>query len=140
MLSRFTRNCMVRPHRETGPLNLTTAADGKKAAYTYAMYLATLGVFFAVAVWMELKFHIHLYQTRKERILITLIFFAIGVAWDSISTINKTWIYPGNGLVGIWIGVLPLEEYLFSLVVPFWILTFYKVLEAKLAARASERT
>jgi len=103
------------------------------------MYLATLVVFFAVAIWLEIKFHIHLYKTRKERILITLIFFVIGVGWDSISTINKTWIYPGNGLVGIWIGVLPLEEYLFSLVVPFWILTFYKVLEAKFMAGDGER-
>ena len=103
------------------------------------MYLVTLGVFFALAVWLEIKYHVHLYGTRKERFLITLIFFVIGVAWDSISTIEKTWIYPGNGLVGIWIGVLPLEEYLFSLIVPFWILTVYKVLEAKLSARAAAR-
>ena len=103
------------------------------------MYLATLGVFFALAVWLEIRFHVHLYGTRKERILITSIFFVIGVAWDSISTIEKTWIYPGNGLVGIWIGVLPIEEYLFSLVVPFWILTVYRVLQAKLSARAAAR-
>jgi lycopene cyclase domain-containing protein len=103
------------------------------------MYLATLGAFFALAVWLEVEFHVHLYRTRKERILITLIFFVIGVAWDSISTIEKTWIYPGNGLIGIWIGVLPIEEYLFSLVVPFWILTVYRVLEAKLSATAARR-
>lgn len=103
------------------------------------MYLATLLVFFALAVWLELQFHVHLYKTRKERILITLIFFVIGVAWDSISTINKTWVYPGNGLIGIWIGVLPLEEYLFSLVVPFWILTVYRALEVKLSTRSAAR-
>jgi hypothetical protein len=39
--------------------------------------------------------------------------------------------FPGNGLVGIWIGVLLLEEYLFSLVVPFWILTVYKLIDPK---------
>ena len=54
------------------------------------MYLATLGVFFALAVWLEIRFHVHLYGTRKERILITSIFFVIGVGWDSISTIEKT--------------------------------------------------
>lgn len=95
------------------------------------MYLLALGAFFALAVWLEVKFRVHLYRTRKERILITLIFFAIGVAWDSISTLERTWIYPGNNLIGIWIGVLPLEEYLFSLVVPFWILTVYRVVEVK---------
>ena len=39
------------------------------------MYVATLGVFLAFAVWLEVKFRVHLYQTRRERILVTLIFF-----------------------------------------------------------------
>lgn len=103
------------------------------------MYLAILAAFFALAIWLELKFRIHLYRTRKERILITLIFFVIGVAWDSLSTMNQIWIYPGKGLVGIWIGVLPIEEYLFSLVVPFWILTVYRVVDAKLRASAARQ-
>lgn len=102
------------------------------------MYLAILVVFFGCAVWLEWQYNVHLYGTRKERILITLMFFVIGVASDSFSVIEKTWIFPGNGLVGIWIGVLPLEEYLFSLVVPFWILTPYKLLDAKLNIRAQE--
>lgn len=109
-----------------------------KTAYTYPMYLVTLLAFFVLAIWLELQFRVHLYQTRKERLLITLIFFVIGVAWDSISTILKIWIYPGNGLIGIWIGVLPLEEYLFSLIVPFWILTVYRVLEAKHKSAANQ--
>lgn len=96
------------------------------------MYLAILVALFGCALWLEWKYNIHLYGTRKERILITLIFFVIGVAWDSFSVMHKTWVFPGRGLVGIWIGVLPLEEYLFSLIVPFWILTVYKLLDAKL--------
>src|SRR5436305_14954467 len=98
------------------------------------MYLLTLGAFFVLAVWLEVKLRVHLYKTRKEQILTSLILFVVGVAWDSISTIEKIWVYPGNGLVGIWIGVLPIEEYLFSLVVPFWILTVYRVVESKLSA------
>jgi len=103
------------------------------------MYLATLVAFFVFAIWLEWKYRFHLYQTRKERILITLIFFVIGVAWDSFATIHKTWIYPGNGLVGVWIGVLPIEEYLFSLIVPFWILTVYRVLDKKLSTTGLRR-
>jgi lycopene cyclase domain-containing protein len=96
------------------------------------MYLATLVVLFASALFLEWKYNIHLYATRRERILLTLLFFVIGAAWDTVSVIERTWIFPGNGLVGIWIGVLPLEEYLFFLVVPFWILTIYKLLDARL--------
>ena len=74
---------------------------GSNTAYTYRMYLATLLGFFALALGLEVIFRVRLYPTRKERILITLIFFVIGVAWDSISTIQKIWVYPGNGLIGI---------------------------------------
>lgn len=103
------------------------------------MYLVMLLAFFAFAVWLEWKYRFTLYGTRKERLLITLIFFVIGVSWDSYATIHRTWIYPGNGLVGIWIGVLPLEEYLFSLIVPFWILTVYRVLDHKLSQASMRR-
>jgi lycopene cyclase domain-containing protein len=103
------------------------------------MYLVILVAFFASALWLEGKYHVHLYRTRTERILITLVFFVVGVIWDSWATIHQTWIYPGPGLVGIWIGVLPLEEYLFSLIVPFWILTVYTVLDQKLNIARSNR-
>lgn len=101
------------------------------------MYLATLLVFFLFAVWLEWKYRFHLYHTVRERILITFLFFVVGVTWDSVSTIEKTWVYTGKGLVGIWIGVLPLEEYLFSLVVPYWILTVYRLLNKKASIGSS---
>lgn len=103
------------------------------------MYLAILAVLFGSALLLEWRFNIHLYDTRRERILVTVLFFVIGVAWDTFSVIEKTWIFPGNGLVGIWIGVLPLEEYLFFLVVPYWILTVYKLIDAKLHIADGQR-
>lgn len=65
-------------------MDISNAEFPSKSAYTHAMYLATLGVFFALAVWLEVTFRVHLYRTRGERILITLIFFVVGVSWDSV--------------------------------------------------------
>jgi lycopene cyclase domain-containing protein len=59
-------------------------------------------------------------------------FFLIGVIWDSYAVYKGLWNFTGTGLIGIKIGLLPLEEYLFFLIVPFSILTAYKVLEKKI--------
>jgi len=99
------------------------------------MHIIILLLLLACAIILELAYRVHLYHTRRERIIITLIFFVVGVVWDALGTARGIWIFPGAGLMGIWIGVLPLEEYLFSLIVPFWILTVYRVLDSRLRVR-----
>ncbi|PIR44247.1 hypothetical protein COV23_00880 [Candidatus Wolfebacteria bacterium CG10_big_fil_rev_8_21_14_0_10_31_9] len=83
---------------------------------------------------LEYKFHIHLYQSRKERIIIPVIFFIIGTIWDTLAVYRGHWYFnfSNNGLLGIKIGLLPLEEYLFFLIVPYFILTFYKFLKKEI--------
>jgi lycopene cyclase domain-containing protein len=49
--------------------------------------------------------------------------------WDSVAIWRGHWVFPGPGLVGIKIGLMPLEEYLFALVIPYFILTTYSVLK-----------
>lgn len=91
-------------------------------------YLLILSLFLLAAVWMEWRFRVRLYESRKEAGIIVLVFFVIGVLWDTFAIWRGHWAFPGNGMVGIRIGLMPLEEYLFVLVVPYWIITLYRVL------------
>jgi lycopene cyclase domain-containing protein len=95
-------------------------------------YLVILLLLLASAIFIEWKYHIRLYHSRKERIIVTLIFFVIGVLWDHLAIWRGHWNFSGQKLLGITIGLMPLEEYLFILIIPFWILTVYKVLDKKL--------
>jgi lycopene cyclase domain-containing protein len=95
-------------------------------------YISILFVFLACAVFLDIYYKVHLYHSLRERIFITLLFFIIGVAWDSFAVYRHHWAFPGDGLTGIYFGNLPLEEYLFSLVVPFWVITIYKLLDRKI--------
>ncbi len=95
-------------------------------------YIFFLSIFFLSALFLEFRFRIHLYRSLKERLIVTFFFFVVGVAWDTYAVTSKHWIFPGDGLIGYHIGVLPLEEYLFILIVPFWILTAYKVWDKKI--------
>lgn len=59
-------------------------------------------------------------------------FFLIGVIWDTYAIYRNHWIFIDENLLGIKIGLMPLEEYLFILIVPFCILTYYKLLDRKI--------
>ena len=82
-----------------------------------------------ISIILSYKYRVRLYDSRKERILITLVFFVIGVLWDSFAIWRGHWSFGGSGLIGIKIGLMPLEEYLFMLIVPYFILTLYRVLK-----------
>lgn len=94
-------------------------------------YLNILLIFLLSAVFLEWKFRVRLYHSLKERIIIVMGFFVIFIAWDYLATFLGHWAFLGDGLLGIYIGILPIEEYLFVLIVPYWGITFYKVLEKK---------
>lgn len=95
-------------------------------------YLIILLLLLVSAIFIEYRYCIHLYESRKERMVTILVFFTIGVLWDHFAIFRGHWSFSGNGLVGIKIGLMPLEEYLFILIVPFWIITVYKVLIKKI--------
>jgi len=92
-------------------------------------YLIILIVLFLISLFLQKKYHNRLYQNKKERILIPLAFFITGTAWDSYAVFMGHWTFEKKHLIGINIGLLPLEEYLFFLIVPYFILTLYTVLK-----------
>jgi lycopene cyclase domain-containing protein len=81
-----------------------------------------------VGVTLEKIFHTHLYHNRRERLVVVGLFFVVGVIWDSFAVWRGHWIFPENKTVGIKIGLMPIEEYLFILIVPYTLLTIYTVI------------
>lgn len=89
-------------------------------------YLIILILIFASSLSLNLFYGIRAYDSVKEGIIITLFFLIIGTLWDHFAIYRGHWIFPGTGLLGIKIGLMPLEEYLFTMIIPFWIITTYK--------------
>lgn len=95
-------------------------------------YLLILIGLLLISIFLDWKYHMRLYDSRKERILIPIIFLVIGTLWDSFAIWRGHWSFEGSGLVGIKIGLMPLEEYLFILIIPYFILTIYKALKKEI--------
>ena len=94
-------------------------------------YFLILLVFLCSAIALERKFHIHIYHSRKERIITALTIFLIGMVWDYFAVWRRHWVFPGNGLIGVRLFGLPLEEFLFFLIMPYFTLTLYKIFDKK---------
>jgi lycopene cyclase domain-containing protein len=95
-------------------------------------YFVILMILLVSGVIIQRKNHIQLYKSRKEQLIVVLVFFVIGVLWNHYAIFRGHWTFPGPGMIGFNIGLMPIEEYLFILIVPFWIITVYKVLTNKI--------
>ncbi len=95
-------------------------------------YFVILMAIFLVTLFIEWKYGIHLYHSMKERVIVTLNIFVVGMIWDYYAVSHSHWVFPGPGLIGIRIYGLPIEEFLFYLIAPYTILTMYKFYDKKL--------
>ena len=94
-------------------------------------YLVILISVFLVCLFVKWKFKLRLFDSFREALTVFGSLFVIGVAWDTFSIYRGYWSFNSSFLVGISIGLMPLEEYLFVLVIPFLTLVIYRMVRRK---------
>lgn len=88
------------------------------------VYLRFLIIFFLLPtlVFAATRFP-HLKKYPKTFSLVVFFTFLFGVPWDTLSVKTGLWWYDAAPTLGIWWGVLPLEEYFFTLLFPIFVVT-----------------
>ena len=95
-------------------------------------YIFILIIFLVAGVSLECVFRPHLFDTVKERVIWTLIILAIGITWDTYAVTHHHWLFPGNDLLGIYVGVLPIEEYFFFIIPPYFAITLAVIIRERM--------
>ena len=72
---------------------------------------------------------IKLFKSKLSAIAIFASTLIVGGVWDNYAVWRGHWFYPGKGTLGIFLGYLPLEDYLFIIIVTYAILVGYKTFE-----------
>jgi lycopene cyclase domain-containing protein len=103
-------------------------------------YLSILIGVFALSAALKQVYRVTLFDSRKQGVAIFGFFFLVGVVWDSYAVHSGHWYFNDHNLVGVRVGLLPIEEYLFFIVLPFFIITFYQVLRARLRVGVAARS
>ncbi len=91
-------------------------------------YLAVLAACVAVTLPLELVLGARVYR-RPKRLLATVVpVAAVFLAWDLVATARGTWWFSDRWTIGVRLLGLPVEEWLFFVVVPVCaLLTFEAV-------------
>lgn len=92
-------------------------------------YLIILVLFFLATLLIKCKFKLKIYNSTKQAVISTILFFIIGIIADSFAVWRGYWAFYKPYIIGIYIGFLPLEEYLLFLVAPFFGITLYKLFQ-----------
>ena len=95
-------------------------------------YLLILLAILLTTIFFEINYKIHLYHSLKERLFTSLTILVMGIIWDYYATSMGHWAFPGPGLIGLRIQGLPIEEFLFFLIMPYAILTMYRFYHKKI--------
>ena len=98
----------------------------------YMGYITILIGVFSFSILMKLIYRPTLFDSTKQGAVILIFFFVVGVIWDSYAVYSRHWYFDDKNLLGIRVGLLPLEEYLFFIVLPVFIITLYQILRTKL--------
>jgi lycopene cyclase domain-containing protein len=96
-------------------------------------YLSILIGVFTLSAVLKRAFRATLFASNKQGAIVFAFFFIVGVIWDSYAVHSGHWFFNDHNLVGVRIGLLPIEEYLFFIVLPFFIITLYQIMRTKLA-------
>jgi len=94
-------------------------------------YLAILISVFLVSMSLKLKYKIQLFNSVKEGLVLAILLLVIGGLWDSYAILRGYWSFEEEFFIGIDIGIMPLEEYLFMLIIPFLVLVLYRIVTRK---------
>jgi lycopene cyclase domain-containing protein len=91
-------------------------------------YLAILAFVCLVFLGLKLRYRVRLFGSTVQALLFFAACLAIGIVWDSYAILRGHWTFGEQFFVGIKVGVMPLEEYLFVLVIPFSVVVLYKII------------
>jgi lycopene cyclase domain-containing protein len=95
-------------------------------------YLMAIGLFFFIALFVKLAFKLKIYDSWEQGVFITIFFFFVGILADSFAVWRGYWGFHEPGILGIYLGFLPIEEYFLFLVAPFFGITMYKLFKQRL--------
>ena len=92
----------------------------------YALILILLLV---ISFYLHRHFQVRLFASQEHAIIFYIILVSVGVAWDHYAIYRGHWYFGKDFLLGPRLGLMPIEEYAFAVIVPYFMLVVYKIIE-----------
>jgi lycopene cyclase domain-containing protein len=96
-------------------------------------YALILLLFLLVSVVLQRHGRLKIYRSTKQLVITNICFLIIGVAWDHVAIGRGHWYFGQRYLLGPRIGLMPIEEYGFTFILPYFVLVLYRFIEKNFA-------
>jgi len=90
-------------------------------------YLIIEIICFLITLGVHKYYKIKIFRTRNQFIIFWFLLIFFGGIWDNFAVYRGHWLYPGKGIIGLNIGLIPIEDYFFMFLVGYTILVMYDV-------------
>ena len=108
-----------------------------KTEYTYALLLAAS---LLVPLLRSFESRIRFYQKWPALFAGIFVMMAVFIPWDAVFTQNKVWWFSHQHVLGLYLWGLPLEEWLFFIIIPFCVVFTYEVVRYFLPGKVFPET
>lgn len=95
-------------------------------------YFISLMVVLALAVILKVVFKVRVYTSIAHFLVVSCVALILATIWDNFAIYRGHWSYGERILLGPKIGYMPIEEYMFTLIVLYFGFVVYKILENNL--------
>ena len=92
-------------------------------------YLLILIVVFLVSFFIHRLSKVTIFISKRHLFIFFGIIFVIGTIWDQLAIGRGHWSFGAEFLVGSYLGLMPIEEYIFMIIVVYFALVIYRITE-----------
>jgi lycopene beta-cyclase len=93
-------------------------------------FIILLGILL-ITVFLHKYFKIRLYKSAIHFLTFNVVNILLATIWDQIAIARGHWGFNPRFLLGIKIGFMPIEEFLFVLIISYFALILFKILEKR---------
>jgi lycopene cyclase domain-containing protein len=90
-------------------------------------YFQTLILVYLISLVANKIARVVVYPKISQALILSVIFILIGYVWEGYCLSHGHWTFNEKILLGTWVGGLPVEEYLFFVIVPYLCISVYKI-------------
>lgn len=97
--------------------------------YEYALILLSL---LLVTVFLHRRYKVKIFRSKSHLLISYAILLLVGISWDHFAIARGHWYFNEEFLLGVHLGLIPIEEYAFMIIVPYFGIVIYKLTEKHL--------